>query len=353
MEPGYFSLLEFEAEQWAAVTRAMFNHDDFVESALSRWVAGSHPEYTLQWRFTASEEGRLLGSALLTLPQADNTHWAELSIVVDPAHRRRGVGGALLEAGLGAAVEAGRGTVHAWIWAELPAAGADTIRASEGDGVIAADAPSVTFLLRHGFTLAQVHTISGMVLADQAKLEAAARAARAATPDTYELVQWRGSTPPELVDDFAALRVAMSTDAPSGDADYEEEVVDVARVRADEEAHSLAGHDQLVTGVLHDGRLVAFTCMVHDPERPELGDQWDTLVLAEHRGHGLGMLMKTASHAALRGHWPATARIITGNASENQWMLAINRRLGFRPIAAAGLFQRSTVGAETSAGARS
>ena len=50
--------------------------------------------------------------------------------------------------------------------------------------------------------------------------------------------------------------------------------------------------------------------------------------------------MKTASHAALRRHWPATARVITGNASENQWMLAINRRLGFRPIAASGLFQR-------------
>ena len=340
MEAGYFSLLEFDAAQWGAVTRSLFHHDDFVESALSRWVAGAHPDYSVQRRFSASENGRLIGSAVLDLPQVDNTHWAQLSIVIDPAHRRRGVGTALLDASFAAAREAGRGTVHAWTWEELPPAGARTLRAAEGDGRVSAGSEFVTFMVRHGFNLAQVHTISGLTLAAEAELEAAADDARAATPSTYELVQWHGPTPAELIDDYAALRIAMSTDAPSGEADYQPEVFDAARIRADEQSQRMAGHEQLVTAVLHDGRMVAFTCMIHDPARPEVGDQWDTLVVREHRGHGLGMLMKTASHAALRRHWPATARVITGNASENQWMLAINRRLGFRPIAASGLFQR-------------
>ncbi|WP_269451920.1 hypothetical protein [Tessaracoccus coleopterorum] len=33
-------------------------------------------------------------------------------------------------------------------------------------------------------------------------------------------------------------------------------------------------------------------------------------------------------------------RLVTGNASENVWMLAINRRLGYRPIAASGWYTR-------------
>ncbi|WP_158522458.1 hypothetical protein [Tessaracoccus aquimaris] len=54
--------------------------------------------------------------------------------------------------------------------------------------------------------------------------------------------------------------------------------------------------------------------------------------------------MKTANHAAIRGAWPEVATLVTGNASENRWMLAINRRLGYRPIAASGWFERRAGG---------
>ncbi len=46
------------------------------------------------------------------------------------------------------------------------------------------------------------------------------------------------------------------------------------------------------------------------------------------------------AHAALGRQWPEVARIITGNASENSHLLAINNRLSYTPIAASGWFER-------------
>ena len=69
------------------------------------------------------------------------------------------------------------------------------------------------------------------------------------------------------------------------------------------------------------------------------GQSGDTMTHPDHRGRGLGWFAKTHSHASVRAQWPLAGRLITGNASENDYMLAINRRLGYRPIAASGWFE--------------
>jgi len=112
----------------------------------------------------------------------------------------------------------------------------------------------------------------------------------------------------------------------------------------------LAGATQIITAARHrrTGALVGFTRLIHDPARPEVGDQWDTLVVGPHRGHGLGLWMKCRNLIELGDARPAARRVVTGNASENAHMLAINTRLGFVPVATSGWFERreSTDGAQ-------
>ena len=57
--------------------------------------------------------------------------------------------------------------------------------------------------------------------------------------------------------------------------------------------------------------------------------QQDTLVMREHRGHGLGLRMKAAGTLALMEGSPATTSVRTWNADDNAPMLAVNHALGF------------------------
>ncbi len=56
-----------------------------------------------------------------------------------------------------------------------------------------------------------------------------------------------------------------------------------------------------------------------------------TLVLGEHRGHGLGRAVKVASLRAAREHGRAS-RVQTSSDDENVWMRRINADLGFVPV---------------------
>ena len=67
--------------------------------------------------------------------------------------------------------------------------------------------------------------------------------------------------------------------------------------------------------------------------------QDDTLVLREHRGHALGMLLKLENLALLERDFPGHPSVITWNADENRHMLAVNEALGFTPMAYEGAWR--------------
>jgi len=339
-DPG-FALVEAEAALWRGVVVDMFGDEDLADGPLARWSEGSRPSYFQHVRYAArTDDGRVVGVGTLELPQRDNPHRAGMSIVVDPAFRNAGVGTSLHAAMLGEARRGGRRTFEAFTWEPLEPTGPRRLSGVEGDGVIDPDGEPAAFLLGLGYRLVQVETLSVLDLPAQADLDRDVAEARAVVPEEYSLVQWRGVTPAEWRSDMAELQVAMSTDVPMGDADAEPSVVDPERVRSADESFLAGGRDLLFTAARHDptGRLVAFTRLVHEQGRP-VADQWETLVVQAHRGHGLGLLTKTANHAAVPEAWPDVRRLITGNASENRWMLAINRRLGYRPVAACGWFE--------------
>jgi len=60
--------------------------------------------------------------------------------------------------------------------------------------------------------------------------------------------------------------------------------------------------------------------------------QDDTLVMPEHRGHGVGWALKVAVLRILAAEHPERRLLHTWNAVENTFMQRINRKLGFRPV---------------------
>ncbi|GIG35930.1 GNAT family N-acetyltransferase [Cellulomonas pakistanensis] len=310
-----------------------------------------HQEYTEKLRFLAldgpadgpADPARVLGYLSLDLPRQDNTHTGNADLGVRPEHRGRGIGAAVHDLAVRTARERGRTVLTgATDQRTEPEEGPGTLVPGTGSGRVRADDPAVAFLVRRGWDLEQVERRSVLAVpVPEDELARHADAAAAAAGPDYEVVRWDDRCPDAWVDQFAVLQTRMSTDAPMGGLDLREDLWDVARVRAAERQHVERGMTYRVAAAVHrpTGVLAAFTALVSRPDTDEFVYQDDTLVLREHRGHRLGMLVKTANLARLAEAQPGARRVATWNAEENSYMLAINVALGFRPAGGSGEWQ--------------
>ena len=226
-------------------------------------------------------------------------------------------------------------------WATHPAADGPRIEAPTGFGSIPDDY-AARFYRKHGYTLQQVERNSAFDL--RGSYDEVQRLHDEATvaADGYRVLQWSPPTPAEYIDGYAWMKSRMSTDAPSADLEFDEETWDAARIRRHDARYTDADRMLLVTAAQHiaTGELCAFNELVVGTDRTEASDQQDTLVLKEHRGHRLGMLVKCAGLLAWRDLAPDSPRILTYNAEENRPMLDINEAIGFAPIAYAGAWKK-------------
>jgi len=87
-------------------------------------------------------------------------------------------------------------------------------------------------------------------------------------------------------------------------------------------------------GKLHDatGEMVAFSGVIVDPGQPQWGLQQLTAVVRTHRGHRLGLLVKTAMLELLATAEPQIEWIATGNAAANEHMIAVNEQLSYKVV---------------------
>lgn len=267
----------------------------------------------------------VLGAAQAVLPLADNLNavW-DISFDVAAAHRRRGIGRALSEAVDRLARTRGRTILQAWGDADqADPDDTDVLEPRTGGHRITRDG-GTQFMLAMGYDLAQADKHSVQHLADY-------RFDEPVIPDGYRIETWQGQAPRWCWPLLANLQQAMSTDTPVGDFDHDEESWDEARY-GEWEDRLLRAHDAIVSLAVHEasGEAAGFSQLIRPDGKPAVVEQWNTLVARAHRGHGLGLVVKQANLSRLAQVWPDAERVHTWNATENDFMWAINQKLGYR-----------------------
>ena len=272
--------------------------------------------------FLATADGETVGLAEVFTSSYDNLHLAWLTVEVHPDHRRRGHGSELFDFVVERTRAEGRTSVGVDGW--------DT-EAARG------------FAARHGLGLKACDVNRRQFLGDLDPATLERRYAEAAPhAAAYQLVRSPRRTPDHELPAMAAM-VAAINDAPVDDLDIEDEVFTPARIRAYEDAQAARGIllHRLVARHRATGELAGQTVVGVDGERPELAEQHDTSVVRTHRGHRLGLLLKTEMLRWLREEQPQLVTIDTWNAASNDHMIGVNRALGYRVIGQSLAFQRS------------
>ena len=321
-------------EAWHHVYATAERHD--LDEAATVWQVEElrammqHPgSYAWSGGWTGRVDGEVVAAGWMRTPLLDNTELAELAVHVLPAHRRRGLGTALLAVVESAARERGRRTTTGLV-------GWPTSVGPDGEG-----ASGPAFARAHGYDLALTEVQRELRLpVDDAVLAALADEAARAHP-TYTLRSWAGPVPDDLVEGWAELTSSLATEAPTGELDLEPEVVSVDVVREREAGIARQGRTKYNTVALSAaGEVVAYTDLATTVHEPGRAYQWGTLVRRADRGHRLGVAVKVANLRLLQRERPDVVRLTTYNAEVNTHMIGVNEALGFRPVAWLGDFQK-------------
>ena len=324
-------LREFGPDDATAV-RAFVDLENAVSATDSPWRHPATP-YRLEMRmrhgwdgevgryFLGCADGVPVGDVVVHTSEYDNLDLAWCDLSVHPEHRRRGHGTALLESAYDIARSMGR-TVF----------GVDAWDSESTTGFAAATGlPKKSQAVNRRQPLKELPPGLAQAVVDEA-LERAG---------DYELVRIRGLSPDDLLEQLAEVSAAIN-DAPLDDLELEDEAYPPERIRAYERAQEASGIrlHRLIARHRATGELGGHTVVAVDTERPWLGEQHDTAVAREHRGHRLGALLKADMMLWLADAEPQLETIDTWNTESNDHMIAINERLGYRAIGRGLQFQR-------------
>ncbi|SFR22204.1 Acetyltransferase (GNAT) domain-containing protein [Lentzea waywayandensis] len=253
-------------------------------------------------------DGLVVAAVTVAFPEEENAHIALTTVTVHPRLRRQGIGTSALRALLPELMGRGRGVVEAW----------QLLKGGAGE----------RWALEIGFQPAKSMELQALVFAqtDSARWKAKA-------PAGYRLERWVGAAPDHLVSSYAAAHAAMD-DAPIGDSDFKSVQWSAARVREIEADLRSREIERRVVVAVHEqtGEVVGLTEIELYPNRPAVAMQGDTAVVADHRGHGIGLWIKAHMVCWLIEERPVLQRVHTGTHTENTHMLKVNEQLGFETL---------------------
>lgn len=317
-EWDYRSSPQTERAAWYAAYAAIWAEQHPGEdvpplAAVWAWTIGV-PDFrvTRMWR-ALDDDGRVLGWVeVVRDTRGENQHRAEIELAVAADVRRRGIGTALLR--------------HA---AEAARAGGCTVLGCEAMD----EAAVMGFLARYDprSCIADTRSVLQIDLVDREDVAACAR--RPAGASAYSLVSWEGVAPGDALERYARVTTAMNT-APLGAMTWNDESADAEKLRSWAAAITDRGDEIWVICARQDesGEFAGLTEVLHLSQWPGHTWQENTAVDPAHRGHGLGLWMKATMLQRILTERPDIRFIETWNAAENEHMLRINRRLGFRAV---------------------
>ena len=235
----------------------------------------------------------------------------DLDVEVHPAHRRRGIGRALLAAVIPEAIADGRNRMVAF--------------------GVKSDA-TVAFWRSLGLEPEYEERASRLLFdgvdADLMNRWIERRDERAAE---LRLVRWRGRTPEEWMDPLRTARQAMD-DAPLGTIEWEKGMDSADEVAGLTDWEIACGYDPWVLlAVAPSGEVAGYTKAHVDRFDRFHCQQGDTATVAAWRNRGIGRWLKAEMWTWLRAAGADVAMLETENAEENAAMLAINVEMGFEP----------------------
>ncbi len=288
--------------------------DSIYTAAGMRHLIDSMPERAANAAWVADEgDGEIVGWSWAHRRwwRANDTAYAWVG--VHPAARRRGLGGALWELAETHALNLG---ITA-LFTDVPG-----------------DPAGERFVHARGFEPGPIDRISSV---DPRKVDLGELAEREtrASADGYRLVTFRDA------DLHGLFRLSLETadDMPGGDAPHE--------VSFEEWRDELVDHPDLNQEasmiVVRDGEPVAHCLMAVDLDGRRARNE-GTGTARDHRRRGLATLAKLAAIRWAVEHEIQT--IITDNSEQNVGMLAINERLGFRPLITRQRWTKDVSGAE-------
>jgi GNAT superfamily N-acetyltransferase len=305
------------------------------EELLPPWLDTNDPKRL----FVARVDGAIVGRTTYEFSDDDDVAWITVEVLA--RFRGEGIGSALYDYVFQIAIAENK-TVFQTETASRPNEPGARLTAPSGFGSVAADSHSSRFALKRGYGLQLVLRHSRLALpVDEGLLSTTRAAAQTAAGPDYRIVTWEGRTPELWLGDLAILHGRMYTDAPHGGLDMGQEIWDETRQRSQDDLDDLSPRALLTVAAEHipTNRLVAFSELQVPQELGRPAGQRDTLVLAEHRGHRLGMLLKVANLQELAKRHPGHPSITTTNADENSYMLSVNEAVGFTTMSYAGVWK--------------
>lgn len=320
-----------------------YGHTDLVPSQDAFNAGLVDKTYYFKRQYVIKRDGEIVGSASFSGGLKDNTHLQYVDVYANASDPEVLAFGYDLADQV--AQEENRTTLNAYLAhpVEPEADNPNYLASPTGIGAVDTSEPYVRALLDSSWTLEQTERYSMLRLPVPDEIvKPLEEKARAKASDAYELVQWISHTPDKYLDGHARLHQAMSTDVPSAGLEIEETSYDGERIRYYEGQIKARGKEYLAIAAVHkeSGELAGFTRVEFSEDKPESVVQEETLVLNEHRGHNLGLWLKSVLVQELVKLRPQAARIHTWNAGENSYMLNINVALGFTKQGIEGAWQK-------------
>ena len=147
----------------------------------------------------------------------------------------------------------------------------------------------------------------------------------------YQIEYHPGGPPEELLEAYAQAKLEAQDE--DDDLDLAPRSSDPQRLRDSLQTLHRRGLRPYIVLAIHEasGVVAGLTEVVVPVQHPERADQYDTIVVREHRGYGVDRAIKARMLFELRTAEPGLREVQTWNANNNESMLKVNAELGYLP----------------------